>query len=153
MIKIMIYHFSNLSKIATKMNLDFPVSTLMTTNVKCVNPNQKIIDLKHIYEQQKFHHHIPVVENNKLIGIVSLIDFMRAIYNTSLDDNETIYHRIEVKDIMSINPVTIRENTSIKEATSVLAKGEFHSIVVAEKDEVKGIVTTADLLNYFLINS
>ncbi len=135
------------------MNLDFPIATLMTTNVKCVEPNQKIIDLKHIYEQQKFHHHIPVIENNKLIGMVSLIDFMRAIHTASLDDNEQVYHTIEVKDIMSSNPVTIVENTSIKEATALLAKGEFHSLVVAENNEVKGIVTTADLLNYFLKNS
>ncbi len=135
------------------MNLDFPIATLMTTNVKCVEPNQKIIDLKHIYEQQKFHHHIPVIENNKLIGMVSLIDFMRAIHTASLDDNEQVYHTIEVKDIMSSNPVTILENTSIKEATALLAKGEFHSLVVAENNEVKGIVTTADLLNYFLKNS
>ena len=135
------------------MNLDFPIATLMTTNVKCVEPNQKIIDLKHIYEQQKFHHHIPVIENNKLIGMVSLIDFMRAIHTASLDDNEQVYHKIEVKDIMSSNPVTILENTSIKEATALLAKGEFHSLVVAENNEVKGIVTTADLLNYFLKNS
>lgn len=135
------------------MNLDFPIATLMTTNVKCVEPNQKIIDLKHIYEQQKFHHHIPVIENNKLIGMVSLIDFMRAIHTASLDDNEQVYHTIEVKDIMSTNPVTILENTSIKEATALLAKGEFHSLVVAENNEVKGIVTTADLLNYFLKNS
>ena len=135
------------------MNLDFPIATLMTTNVKCVEPNQKIIDLKHIYEQQKFHHHIPVIENNKLIGMVSLIDFMRAIHTASLDDNEQVYHTIEVKDIMSSNPVTIVENTSIKEATALLAKGEFHSLVVTENNEVKGIVTTADLLNYFLKNS
>jgi acetoin utilization protein AcuB len=135
------------------MNLDFPIATLMTTNVKCVEPNQKIIDLKHIYEQQKFHHHIPVIENNKLIGMVSLIDFMRAIHTASLDDNELVYHTIEVKDIMSSNPVTIHENTSIKQATELLAKGEFHSLVVAENNEVKGIVTTADLLNYFLKNS
>jgi acetoin utilization protein AcuB len=134
------------------MNLDFPIATLMTTNVKCVEPNQKIIDLKHIYEQQKFHHHIPVIENNKLIGMVSLIDFMRAIHTASLDDNEQVYHTVEVKDIMSSNPVTILENTSIKEATALLAKGEFHSLVVAENNEVKGIVTTADLLNYFLKN-
>jgi CBS domain-containing protein len=125
----------------------------MTTNVKCVEPNQKIIDLKHIYEQQKFHHHIPVIEKNKLVGMVSLIDFMRAIHTASLDDNEQVYHTVEVKDIMTSNPVTILDNTSIKEATTLLAKGEFHSLVVAENNELKGIVTTADLLNYFLKNS
>ena len=134
------------------MNLSSPVSTLMTTNVKCVQPDQKIIDLKHIYEQQNFHHHIPVTENDILVGMVSLIDFMRAIHNASLDDNEAVYHTILVKDIMSIHPVSLEENTSIETVAELLAKGEFHSVVIAENGHVKGIVTTADLLRFFLKN-
>jgi CBS domain-containing protein len=134
------------------MNLSSPVSTLMTTNVKCVQPDQKIIDLKHIYEQQKFHHHIPVTENDILVGMVSLIDFMRAIHNASLDDSEAVYHTILVKDIMSLHPVSIEENTSIEAVAELLAKGEFHSVVIAENGHVKGIVTTADLLRFFLKN-
>lgn len=134
------------------MNLNSPVSSIMTTNVKCVSPDQKIIDLKHIYEQQKFHHHIPVIENNVMIGMVSLIDFMRAIHDATLDDNEEIYHTKTVKEIMSIHPITTSENTSIKSVAEELGKGEFHSIVVTDKGAVKGIVTTADLLLFFLKN-
>lgn len=132
------------------MNLSSPVSTLMTTNVKCAHPDQKILDLKHIYEQQKFHHHIPVTENDVLVGMVSLIDFMRAIHDASLDDNEEVYHKILVKDIMSIHPVSIQESASIQSVAEMLAKGEFHSVVITENNRVKGIVTTADLLRFFL---
>jgi len=132
------------------MNISSPVSSIMTTNVKCVQPDQKIIDLKRIYEQQKFHHHIPVTENDKLIGMVSLIDFMRAIHDATLDDNDEVYHSLMVKDIMSLNPVSSSENTTIKEVAELLAKGEFHSVVIADQGHVKGIVTTADLIRYFL---
>ena len=135
------------------MNLNTPISTLMTTSVRCVQPNQQIIDLKHIYEQANFHHHIPVVENDLLVGMVSLIDFMRAIHTASLDDNEAVYHELLVKDIMAIHPVSIPENTSNEEVATILAKGEFHSVVVAENGHVKGIVTTADLLRFFLKNN
>lgn len=135
------------------MNLDSPVSSLMTTNVKCVEPNQKIIDLKHIYEQMQFHHHIPVTENDILVGMVSLIDFMRAIHNASLDDDEAVYHSILVKDIMSLHPVSTGETTSIKEIAEMLAKGEFNSVVITDSGHVKGIVTTVDLLRFFLKNN
>jgi CBS domain-containing protein len=135
------------------MNLDSPISNIMTTNVKCVSPDQKIIDLKHIYEQQKFHHHIPVVDNNKMVGMVSLIDFMRAIHDATLDDAEEVYHSKTVKDIMSIHPITTSESASIKSVAELLSKGEFHSVVVADKGIVKGIVTTADLLIFLLKNS
>lgn len=135
------------------MNLNLPVSTLMTRDVECVTPDQKIIDLKHIYEQQKFHHHVPVVEKNELVGMVSLIDFMRAVHDASLDDSEAVYHRTLVRDIMSSHPVSVSENVSVKEVADMLAKGEFNSVVITENNLVIGIVTTADILRYFLRNN
>lgn len=135
------------------MNLNSPVSSLMTTNVKCVTPDQKIIDLKHIYEQQQFHHHIPVTVNNELVGMVSLIDFMRAIHDATLDDNEAVYHTILVKDIMTPNPISVTESTTIKEVAEMLAEGAFHSVVISDNKLVKGIITTADILKFFLKNS
>jgi CBS domain-containing protein len=132
------------------MKLNAPISDLMTKNVVCVSPNQKIIDLKHIYEKQQFHHHIPVIENDNLIGMVSLIDFMRAIQNATLDDTEVVYHTLFVKDIMTENPVSMSENTPIKEVAEILAKGQFHSVVITKNNAVIGIVTTADLLRFFL---
>lgn len=135
------------------MNLNLPVSTLMTTNVECVAPDQKILDLKHIYEQQKFHHHVPVVENGELVGMVSLIDFMRAVHDASLDDNESVYHITLVRDIMSTHPVSVGASSTIKEIADMLAKGEFNSVVITENNHVKGIVTTADVLRFFLQNN
>jgi CBS domain-containing protein len=132
------------------MKLNAPISDLMTKNVVCVSPNQKIIDLKHIYEKQQFHHHIPVIENDNLVGMVSLIDFMRAIQNATLDDTEVVYHTLFVKDIMTENPVSMSENTPIKEVAEILAKGQFHSVVITKNNAVIGIVTTADLLRFFL---
>jgi predicted transcriptional regulator len=132
------------------MNLNSTVAELMSTNIECVQPDQQIIDLKHIYEKQPFHQHIPVTENNQLVGIVSLIDFMRAIHNASLDDNEPVYHSILVKDIMSIHPVSIAATTTLKEASKQLIDGGFHSLIVTENNEVKGMITTTDILNYLV---
>ena len=132
------------------MDLNLPVSTIMTSPVECVMPNQKIIDLKHMYESQHFHHHIPVTENGQLIGMVSLIDFMRAISYASLDDNEAVYSSKIVSDIMSIHPVSIDESSTIGDVANLLAKGEFNSVVITNENHVTGIVTTTDLIRYFL---
>lgn len=132
------------------MDLNLPVSTIMTSPVECVMPNQKIIDLKHIYESQHFHHHIPVTENGQLVGMVSLIDFMRAISYASLDDNEAVYSSKTVSDIMSIHPVGIDESSKISVVANLLSKGEFNSVVITKDNHVIGIVTTTDLIRYFL---
>ena len=132
------------------MNLNLPVSSIMTTNVECVSPDQKLLELKHIYEKQLFHHHIPVTEDGKLVGIVSLIDFMRAISNASLDDNEAVYNTQTVRDIMSIHPVSVAESATIREVAELLKRGEFHSVIIADNLHVTGIVTSADIIRLFL---
>lgn len=122
----------------------------MTTSVECVNPDQLLVDLKHIYEKRAFHHHVPVTENDELVGMVSLIDFMRAISYATLDDNEKVYQTMKVRDIMSGHPVTLDENATIRNATELLGKGEFSSVVITRDGKVAGIVTNTDLIRLFL---
>lgn len=132
------------------MDLKLPVSTIMIEPVECVGPQDKILAIKHLYERQNFHRHFPVVEKDRLVGMVSLADYMHAIGDATLDDHEPVYSLKKVEDIMSHNPVTVDKDTPIAEVGVLLAKGEFSSIVVLDDDRVGGIVTATDLIRYFL---
>lgn len=132
------------------MNINRPVSDIMTKNVVTVSSSQKLVDVKHIFEKKEFHHHIPVVDNEILTGIISLIDFMYAMKNASLDDDEEVYTKQRVKDIMHANPITKSSLSSIKDVAEELAKGEVHAIVIADDGMLKGIISTADVIRYFL---
>lgn len=132
------------------MNLDLSVSTIMSSDPNSVAPDQKLVDVKHIYEQRDFHSHIPVVKDTKVVGIVSLINFMRAIHDATLDDNELVYQNMFVKDIMTRNPVSISSNATIRDAVKILSEGQFHSILVIDNDELKGIVSTTDIARELL---
>lgn len=132
------------------MDLDSTISSIMTKEVVCVEPQQKLIDLKHIYERPDFHSHVPVTQDDKLVGIVSLINFMRAIHDASLDDDEAVYHNLTVADIMTPNPTTVKSDLSIREAAEILAKGQFHSLIISDNDSVTGILTTTDLIKHML---
>jgi CBS domain-containing protein len=127
-----------------------PISSIMTKNVDCVSPHQKIIDIKHIYEKKNFHHHIPVIENDKLVGMVSLIDFMYNIEGAGLSDDNIIYNNLTVKDIMTINPFSLASSATIEEVAKTLAKGRYHAIPIVEEEKVVGIVSTADVIKFFL---
>jgi CBS domain-containing membrane protein len=50
-----------------------------------------------------------------------------------------------VKEVITITP-----ETSIKEAAEILTKSEFHSLPICEDDVLIGIITTTDLIKYFL---
>ena len=132
------------------MNLDASISTIMTTTITTVTPDQKILELKHIYEQPSFHSHVPVTDAGKLIGVVSLIDFMRAIHDATLDETEEVYHNVKVGDIMTPNPTAVSPTDSIKNVATILADGNFHSVLITKDGKVKGIVTTTDILKEIL---
>ena len=124
----------------------------MTKNVVCVSPNQKILDVKHIFEKKDFHHHIPVTENNKLIGMISLIDFMYKIEGAGLDDNNDVYSNLLVKDIMTTNPYYASPNSSIENIAVELSKGKFRAIPIVDAERIVGIVSTADIIKFYLKN-
>ena len=134
------------------MDITQPISTIMTKDVECVSPDQKILEIKHIYEKRSFHHHIPVVKHDKLVGMVSLVDFMRKIHDATLDDNEDVYQNVKVEEIMSKPPISVSPNTPIIEVAKDLSKGEIHAYVIADEGKVKGIISTADIIKYFLEN-
>jgi len=136
--------------IKQKIMKSVPISTIMTKNVVCVTPEQKLIEVKHIYEKKKFHHHIPVTKDGKLVGMVSLIDFMYKINGAGLDDENAIYHQLNVKDIMSPNPFTIGTDATIESVAKEFAKGRYRAIPIVKNESILGIVTTADLIRFYM---
>ena len=61
-----------------------PVAEIMSMNLVTVEKGQLLMDVKEIFET---HHlrHIPVVDGKKLVGIISLLDFMRLSFGDTQD--------------------------------------------------------------------
>lgn len=131
------------------MKLNAPVSAIMTKKVESVTPGQRLVEVKHLFEKSPFHHHVPVIENDKLIGMISLVDFMRAVGYASLDENEPVYQD-QIREAMTENPVSVKSDVSIGVVARELAKGDVHALVVTENEKVVGIVSYSDVINYLL---
>ncbi|RVX39673.1 CBS domain protein [Nonomuraea polychroma] len=57
--------------------LDEPVSAIMTTDVRTVGPGDNVDALRRIMTTQRFRH-MPVVQNGRLVGIVSIGDVVKS---------------------------------------------------------------------------
>jgi len=123
---------------------------VMTKNVVYVSPQQNLLDVKHIYEKKKWHHHIPVLENEKLVGIVSLIDFMYNIVGAGINDDQEVYKNLKVKDIMTQKPFYLTSKATVEDVAKVLSTQYYHAVPILEDDRLVGIVSTADIINYYL---
>ncbi|GAA4296252.1 hypothetical protein GCM10023163_16020 [Aestuariibaculum suncheonense] len=122
----------------------------MTKDVVTVSPNQDLLDVKHIYEKDKWHHHIPVVEHDELVGMVSLVDFMYNIVGAGINDNHEVYKNLKVKDIMTAKPFYLTTSDSVEDVAKVLSTEYYHAVPVLEGNKLVGIVSTADVINYYL---
>ena len=130
-----------------------PVSIIMTRNVVSIAQDSKLPEADQLFKKHKIRH-VPVVENDKIVGMLSLTDLSRISFADNYDDNQavddSIYGMLSVAQIMASKPVMVTSDTIIKDVASLLAKQEFHALPVVDNDRLVGIVTTTDLLKYLV---
>ena len=135
------------------MKKNEPISSIMTKELVTLTLEDTLYSAE---KRMKKNHirHMPVVQDDKLIGLISLSDLQRVsfidAYGKEGTEDTPIYNMLDIKDLMIKNPLTASPQTTILEVSKLLASKEFHSLPVVEKDKLVGIITTTDLLHYFI---
>jgi len=136
------------------ISINIPVSTIMTKEILTVDINDSLEKAEHLFKKHKIRH-IPVVEKKKIVGMLSLNDLLRisfadGAYKEEENVSSDIYEMFSISQIMVRKPETVTSNTTVREVANLLTKTKFHSLPVVDNEEVVGMVTTTDLLKYFL---
>lgn len=130
-----------------------PVSQIMSKELVTLSPDQSLYEAERLFKKHCIRH-IPVVEGDKLIGIVSYSDLLRISFADMTDGDEevtsVVYDMYTIPQIMAKTPLTVTADTSIKEVAEILAAQSFHSIPVVDNGKLVGLVTTTDLIKYLL---
>ena len=131
------------------MNLLAPVSSIMVTNLITVAPTDTIAHIGELFLKHRFHH-LPVVDDNKLVGIVSKSDylFFRRGFSqeTVMDEQRTHKHRAEeimVKGIAKLEPTD-----KINVALEIFKENILHALPIVDNGKLVGIVTTLDIIKH-----
>ncbi len=135
------------------MNVLKPVSTIMTKQLITVDPSDKLKVVSEIFKKQNIHH-LPVVRYKNIVGMVSRTDFDQFLQRTPQGGekgNELIQNtRLEtwkVRDIMTEGLAKIDSDEPIRTVLGIFKMNRFHAIPVVDKDVLKGIVTTFDIID------
>ncbi len=122
------------------------VASIMTRNVLTVKMDYFIQIIRDIFNNFEFHH-ILVLENQKLIGVISDRDLIDR------EERDTITLNKRAHEIMSRTPVTVDEETSIEKASDLLLENNISCLpVISPHGSVEGIVTWKDILKFYLKN-
>ncbi len=81
-----------------------------------------------------------VIENNRVIGIITDGDIRRMLNN-----NDTFAH-LTAKDIMTKNPKMIQISSMVTDALNILEDFSITQLIVTDQDEYKGVLHLHDIL-------
>jgi len=73
-----------------RLSKDIPVREIMTTAIVTVNPRRPVDECMAIMTQHRFRH-LPVMENDTIVGVVSLGDVVKWI----ISEQEEVIHELE----------------------------------------------------------
>ena len=126
------------------------VSKYMTTKLITTTPKTSVKDAFLLMRTHRVRH-LPVVEGDKLVGIISDRDLRRPQWVDALDD-WTAYYQInddtQVKDVMTDKPEVVRTYDTIRKAVKVLQERRYGALpVLDKKGDLVGILSAQDLLS------
>jgi len=111
----------------------YKVRDVMTPNPIYVTPDMSVGDVIDLMLKYK-HVGYPVVENDRLVGIITLKDVINADKDAS------------VADVMSTNPITVTPDTSVIKALKIMGERNIGRLPVVEDGKLVGIVSRSDIV-------
>lgn len=129
------------------------VKDRMTQNVVTVTPDITVPDALALMEEKGVRR-LPVVNKEQLVGIVTLLDLVRASPSpaTSLSIWELNYllAKLPVKDMMAKNVKAVSPDMPIDEAAAIMRENKIGGLPVVQQGKLVGMITETDIFTAFL---
>jgi CBS domain-containing protein len=134
------------------------VKDIMSREVKTVRPDTKLAEVASLMCLYRYSG-LPVVENGKLVGVVSEKDVLHRLFPSleelsdgistlDLDKLMGQYKEVlglKVKDVMTRNPLTITPDIHVLRAATVMNRHKFRRIPVTIGDTLVGMLSMGDV--------
>lgn len=119
---------------------DLKVSDYMTRFPHSVGPDHSLLAAHRLMQRHSIRH-LPVLENGKLLGIVSQRDlyFVESLTSDKAD-------QLTVAEAMGNDVTVCTPDDTVADVARTMARDRLGSVVVIDGEKVVGIFTTIDAL-------
>lgn len=128
------------------------VEQVMTAKVTVANLHNKFWQVMEFFQLFKIHH-LPVIDGESIIGIISVHDVLHFMHERLLNGDSLTLAQLDadfsIGKIMTPNPVTISPEATLLEALELFDEGKFRALQVAEDGQLRGIITYKDLVRVY----
>lgn len=111
-------------------------SDLTIRDVITISPDSSVMESTQIMDEEDVSG-LPVVENGKIVGIISRRDITPLLNSKN---------KLLVREIMTEEVVTISESTTPEEALDIAYENKVERLPVVEGENIVGIVTIRDII-------
>jgi acetoin utilization protein AcuB len=125
----------------------------MTSNPMTITPDTSFPEAFRLMRDNRIRH-LPVVEKEKLIGVVAQTDLLHASPSpaTSLSVFEINYllANLHVREVMSSPAVTVPDDAPLEEVARVLIDKKIGCLPVMRDGTMVGLITETDIFEAFV---
>ncbi|MBQ6000584.1 MAG: CBS domain-containing protein [Clostridia bacterium] len=129
------------------------VRNRMSTRIISIGPDQSVPDAQGLLTLHDIKH-LPVVEGDKLVGVLSRVDVAKASPSTAstFDVGELNYllSKIKVRDIMAKKPIVATPHMMLEEAATLMRSKHVSFLPVVEGDRLVGVITESNIFDAFI---
>lgn len=115
------------------------VRDLMTSDPACCRPDDPCAEAATLMREEDCGS-IPVVEDGRLVGIVTDRDITIRCVAAGRDAKTT-----KVSEVMSADPITVTPDTSSDDAARLMAERQVRRLPVVDDGRLVGLIVTAQL--------
>ena len=114
------------------------------SSVWSIGPNATVIDAIRFMDEKNVGA-LPVVDNGKLVGIVSERDYTRKVILKGRSSKDT-----PVSDIMTRELVTVNPRDGVRECMRIITEKRVRHLPVLEGADLVGILSIGDVVNWLI---
>ena len=118
-----------------------PVSSIMSTKLITLSPEDTLDKVSQTFREKRIHH-LPVVDNGNLVGLITTYDLFK------MGKASSEYASIKVKEVMTTKLARLEPTAKVGTAAEIFLENLFHALPIVEGEKLVGIVTTFDILRY-----
>lgn len=115
------------------------IKDVMTREVRACEPTATVVEAAKVMAREDVGP-IPIVEDGRLVGIITDRDIVVQVVAAGRDVNSTT-----VGDVASRDLVTVSPDDDLDDALTLLAQRQVRRLPVVEGDRLVGIVAQADI--------
>lgn len=125
------------------------IEDVMNEEVILAEENEQISHARNLMLKHGYSRILVVDPEGKPVGILTEKDLTRKMRSNGPKWKRRTIDKISIRRVMTPNPVTITPFREVREAVELMIKNDISSIPVTDEEEVVGIITKSELMDFY----